>query len=125
MMHELINMLVNSSEVHPTLHLPSNDCRVEHAGENVKTIFGSRKREPPFRFSMCNIDVGDYITWYNDDDLRFKVHDDRTVEYNGNFLTLSALAAILLNKASSAGVRGPLYFKFRGTPLIELRESIN
>ena len=125
MVHALVDMLVDSSELHSIIPLTSNDCRIENTGENVKTIIGSRRREPPFRFSMCKIDVGDYITWYKDDGLRFKVHDDRTVEYNGQFLTLSALAAILLNKASSAGVRGPDYFKFRGTQLTELRESIN
>ena len=81
------------------------------------------KKQPSFRFSMCEIVPGDYITYTNDNSLKFKVLDDKHVEYEGNPWSLSPLAAELLFGDRKRSIQGPLYFEFNGKTLPELRKE--
>ncbi len=83
-----------------------------------------KERLSPFTFSTCNIQAGEYIFWGDDQDLQFKVLDDKTVEYKGKPFSLSGLAALLLGKSSSAGVAGPRYFKYNGEWLNDIRRRL-
>lgn len=83
-----------------------------------------KERLSPFTFSKCNIQTGEYIFWGDDQDLQFKVLDDKTVEYKGKPFSLSGLAALLLGKSSSAGVAGPRYFMYKGEWLNDIRHRL-
>ena len=83
-----------------------------------------KERLSPFTFSKCNISPGEYVEWYDDPTMTFKVVDDKMVEYNGKSFTLSGLAAILLGRDSSAGVHGPRRFKYKGEPLNDIRKRL-
>ncbi len=77
---------------------------------------------PPFTFSMCNINKGEEIEfWYNKtkpSGITCTVADDRHVEYNGEILSLSALAQRLLERPV---VHGPRHFKYKGEWLNDIR----
>lgn len=81
------------------------------------------ERIAPFTFSKCNTPVGATITFVNQSNAnsgaKCNVVDDKTVEYQGGTLFLSALAAELLG--SKWGVAGPRYFKYNGEWLNDIR----
>lgn len=81
------------------------------------------ERLSPFTFSKCNIPVGAVITYFNrgkaNSGLECTVVDDRTVEYQGRYYSLSALATEL--SGSKRGVAGPRYFKYNGEWLNTIR----
>ena len=81
------------------------------------------ERLSPFAFSKCNIPVGATITYFNrgnpNSGTECTVVDDKTVEYQGRNLSLSALATELTG--GKWGVAGPRYFKYRGEWLNNLR----
>ena len=83
-----------------------------------------KERLSPFTFSKCNISAGEFVSWYDDPDMQFKVLDEKTVEYKGKPFSLSALAALILGKDSSAGVAGPHYFKYKGEWLNDIRHRL-
>ena len=81
------------------------------------------ERMAPFTFSKCKIPVGATITFIHQGNAnsgtQCTVVDDKTVEYQGRKLSLSALATELIG--SKWGVAGPRYFKYNGVWLNELR----
>lgn len=81
------------------------------------------ERMSPFAFSKCGIPVGATITYFNRGNVNSgtecTVVDDKTVEYQGRRLSLSALATELTG--SKWGVAGPRYFKYNGEWLNDLR----
>lgn len=81
------------------------------------------ERMSPFAFSKCNIPIGVVITFFNkgndNSGAQCTVVDDKTVEYQGRRLSLSALATELMG--SKWGVAGPRYFKYNGEWLNDLR----
>ncbi|MBR3611380.1 MAG: GIY-YIG nuclease family protein [Oscillospiraceae bacterium] len=81
------------------------------------------ERLSPFAFSKCKIPVGATITFINQGNInsgaQCTVVDDKTVEYQGRKLSLSALATELTG--SKWEVAGPRYFKYNGEWLNELR----
>ena len=83
-----------------------------------------KERLSPFTFSKCKIQAGEYISWYDDPEMQFKVLDEKTVEYKGKPFSLSGLAALLQGKDSSAGVAGPRYFKYNGEWLNDIRRRM-
>ena len=85
------------------------------------------ERMSPFAFSKCNIPIGSTITYINrgnaNSGVECTVIDDKTVEYNGRKLSLSALATELTG--SKWGVAGPRYFKYNGEWLNDLRAKVD
>ena len=81
------------------------------------------ERMAPFTFSKCNIPIGATITFVSQGNsnsgAKCVVKDDKTVEYQGRSISLSALATELLG--SKWGVAGPRYFKYNGEWLNDLR----
>ena len=104
-----------------TLVKPSEDEIV--AEETAQEIVAERKEKAaPFRFSMCDISVGEEIEfWHRTNPNSGKVctvFDDRRVRFEGQVFSLSALASLFLGFNS---VAGPSYFKYHGEWLNELR----
>lgn len=81
------------------------------------------ERMSPFTFSKCKIPIGATIIFANqrnaNSGAKCTVVDDKTVEYCGERMSLSALASKLL--CSKNSVAGPRYFKYNGVWLNELR----
>lgn len=89
--------------------------------EQVAEEVSREAKRGPFRFSMCNIQVGEKVFFTNDSSIYATVIDDRHVEYNGETTSLSALAQLLLK--SNHSVQGPLYFTYEGKTLSEIRND--
>ena len=107
------------------LKLIAMDEAQRQAEETAQEIEEEHKeRLSPFTFSKCQIHPGDFISWYDDPEMKFRVLDEKTVEYKGKPFSLSGLAALLLGKSSSAGVAGPRYFKYKGEWLNDIRHRL-
>lgn len=82
-----------------------------------------QERMSPFRFSMCNIAIGEQVEFFcpsNDHHGElFDVVDDRHLLYNGEPWAMTALAKELLQAKWS--LAGPKYFKYKGEWLNDIR----
>ena len=78
-----------------------------------------KERQSPFRFSMCNIQHDEEIEYCNHPEIKCTVVDDKTVSYQGQTYSLSALAQLLTG--SKYSVADPRYFKYRGEWLNDMR----
>lgn len=93
------------------------------AAETAEEVEAEHKeRLSPFTFSKCNIAPGEEVEWYADPEMKFKVLDDKSVEYQGNSFSLSALASLL--SGSRGNVAGPRYFKYKGEWLNAIRQRL-
>lgn len=81
------------------------------------------KRRSNFRFSMIGANPGEEITYIHNPGCVATVYDDTHVLYDRRVYALSMLAAVLLGKTSTGGVRGPAYFLYKGETLAELRDE--
>lgn len=79
----------------------------------------STERAANFSFSKCQIPVGAKIEYYNNPNITATVVDDRSVEYNGETMSLTALAKLLSGKKYS--IAGPKFFKYKGVWLNDIR----
>ncbi len=83
-------------------------------------------RAVAFSFSICNIAVGECVEFcainnqHNGE--KFVVIDDKHVEYDGTNWSLSALAKYLLGV--NHAIQGPLYFKYKGELLTDIRKKL-
>ena len=82
----------------------------------------SRKRLPPFKFSMVGLKPGDVVAFAQDPDKQATVVDDSHVEYEGVTSSLSALAEQLTGVGHA--LQGPLYFAYEGELLTERRDRM-
>ena len=74
-----------------------------------------------FQFSLCGIEVGEYIEYCDDSSVIAKVVDDKHVEYEGEVYSLTGLARKLKN--TSSAIAGPHFFKYKGQWLNDLRNN--
>lgn len=85
-----------------------------------------RERMSVFAFSKCAIKPGEQIEFCCEGNIHsgelFEVADDKHVIYNGEPWSLSALAKELLN--CKYQVAGPLYFKYNGEWLNDIRTRL-
>lgn len=96
----------------------------EQADEEIAEDIKEERHErlAPFKFSLCGIKPGEEIEFYNDPSIKCTVKDDKTVEYNGQTYSLSALATKLAG--TKWPVAGPRYFKYKGEWLNEIRKRV-
>ena len=80
-----------------------------------------KKCQSPFRFPMCNIQPGKEIEYCDHPEIKCTVVDDKTVSYQGQFYSLSALAQLLTG--SKYSIAGPRYFKYKGEWLNDIHHS--
>lgn len=106
------------------LTLVQMDETERSAAEEAEEIEEEHKeRLSPFAFSKCNIGVGEIIEYGDDPEITCVVADDKSVKYQGQRYSLSALAQML--SGSRYSVAGPRYFKYKGEYLNDLRRRIN
>ena len=82
----------------------------------------SIERASNFSFSKCQIPIGAKIEYAYDESLKATVIDERNVEYNGETMSLTALAKILSGKQYS--IAGPKFFKYKGEWLNDIRHRL-
>lgn len=80
------------------------------------------ERAANFSFGACKILVGEQIEYYADPDIKVTVVDDRTVEFEGERYSLTALVKKLLGKRYS--IAGPKFFKYKGEWLNDIRHRL-
>ncbi len=81
------------AEIHGRVKLAVMDEAQRRAEETAQEIDAEHKeRQSPFRFSMCNIQPGEEIEYCTNPEIRCTVVDDKTVSYQGQTYSLSALA---------------------------------
>lgn len=98
-----------------------NEAEQAAAEEAEEIEAEHRERLSPFTFSKCNIEIGETIEYALNPQIVCKVVSDKTVEYEGQQYSLSALAKHLLN--SNSPVAGPRYFKYKGKWLNDIRQQ--
>lgn len=104
----------NLKKVAPTGEQLQEDQIAEEIKENA--------RRGPFRFSKCKIPVNSTIYFIQDKTKSATVVDDRHVKYNGETVSLTALAKTLLGVTTS--VQGPLYFMYNDERLSDIRNKL-
>jgi len=82
----------------------------------------STERASNFSFTKCKIPAGDQIEYAYDPSLKAAVVDDRNVEYQGETMSLTALAKLLSGKKYA--IAGPKFFKYKGEWLNDIRHRL-
>lgn len=78
-----------------------------------------------FKFSMCGIHIGEYVT-FDPTGVQVKVATDNSVEYNGRIYKLSPFAGTFMPedmRNHSGAYQGAKYFSYKGNVLTELRQE--
>ncbi|MDO4568745.1 MAG: GIY-YIG nuclease family protein, partial [Clostridia bacterium] len=96
------------------------EIQAEKAAQEIDTEHTERASN--FSFSKCQIPIGAQIEYAYDASLKAKVVDDRNVEYNGETMSLTALAKLLSGKKYA--IAGPKFFKYNGEWLNDIRQSL-
>lgn len=78
-------------------------------------------KQPRIDLFSLGLKAGDQLSFIPDAQIKIKVVDSRHVEYKGKISSLTAVAKQLLNRNN--GVRGPQYWMFNGTPLLEMEKK--
>ena len=97
-----------------------DEVQAEETAQEIDTE--STERASNFSFSKCQIPVGEFIEYYGDPTILAEVVDDRTVRYNEQTMSLTALAKMLSGKRYS--VAGPRFFKYKGEWLNDIRRRL-
>lgn len=75
-----------------------------------------------FSFFKCNISMGEQIEYAYDSNILATVVGDRSIEYNGTTMSLTALAKLLTGKKYA--IAGPRFFKYKGEWLNDIRDRL-
>lgn len=96
-----------------------DELKAEETAAEIK----NEARRGPFRFSMIGVKPGEEISFYNDDSVIAVVVDDRSIRYGTEVMFLSKAAAIVLGDENKS-VAGPMYWKYQGKALADLRNEM-
>ncbi|HRH32230.1 MAG TPA: GIY-YIG nuclease family protein [bacterium] len=96
---------------------PNKDF-VESA-DDQKALDKARERRSTFNFAMVNIPTGSILTFVNRPEVFSRVLDNRRVEFNGEDLSITRAAQIVLGH--NRPIQGPLYWEYEGETLVERR----
>lgn len=98
---------------------------VVHAEKEEEKIKSPKKRSR-FKFSMVNIQIGEYITFIPTN-INVKVASDDSIEYEGRIYKLSPFVGTFLpdeKRTPSNAYQGAKYFSYKGQILDDLRSMI-
>lgn len=96
-----------------------DELKDEETAAEVK----SEAKRGLFRFSMIGLKPDTTICFYNDESVTAEVVDDRSIWYGNEVMSLSKAAAIVLGDESKS-VAGPIYWKYQGKSLAEMRNEM-
>lgn len=112
------------AEIHGTmdkLHLHSISNADAKQEERAKSI--ARQKKEKFEFGRLGIPIGAELVFIHDTSIKVVVaNEKRTVTYNGEDWSLSALAKVLLN--SNNVVAGTLHFAYNGETISDMRDRL-
>lgn len=122
---EAYDMLVAMAEIHNCtdklqLITPNEAEAKEELAQEIDTE--SHEKAEKFSFVKCQIPFGAELEYYENPNLKCKVVNDRKVEYQGESMSLTALAKRLSGKKYS--IAGPRYFKYKGEWLNDIRQRM-
>lgn len=100
--------------------LSDEEKNAEQTAQEIDTE--STERAANFSFIKCKIPIGDKIEYCENPEITATVVDDRNVEYDGEVMSLTALAKLLSGKKYS--IAGPKFFKYKGEWLNSLRHRL-
>ena len=87
--------------------------------EDQKALNQARSRRSIFNFAMVDIPAGSELSYINDENIKAKVLDKKSIEFQGQTTSLSASAQKLLGY--SYQVQGTIYWMYEGETLDERR----
>ena len=90
--------------------------------EDQQALNQARKKRSIFNFAMVNIPVGAELVFSRDENIKARVVDNRSIELNGEIVSLSNSAQKILGYASS--VQGTAYWMHEGELLDERRKRM-
>lgn len=90
--------------------------------EDQQALNQARKKRAIFNFAMVNIPVGAELVFSRDENIKARVIDNRSIELNGEVVSLSSSAQKILGYAS--GVQGTAYWMYEGELLDERRKRM-
>ena len=94
-------------------------------GSNAKPNNPKEKKRPRFKFSMCDIKVGELITFVPTG-LVVKVASDDSIEYEGRIFKLSPFVGTYLpeeRRTPSGAYQGAKFFSYKGKILDDIRKE--
>ncbi len=91
--------------------------------EEARSIEESAHRGPLKLITDCKIPKGDYIEFMQNPDIKARVNDDRTIEYDGMVMSITALADKIYSDRGEArpNSAATTMFSYRGERLTDLR----
>ena len=101
-------------------NLPDEVEEVEESNEDETKLIS--KRTKPFSFEEIGIEIGEYVYYYSNPEIKAKVVSVNRVEYEGIEYSLSNLTGIL-DEWRITAYQGPLYWAYNGERLTEIRKK--
>jgi hypothetical protein len=100
----------------------TSQVNTEFSKEDTQALIDNERRQP-FRFSLAKVPVGAVLQFTRDESKTCRVIDDKYVDFEGQKMSLSRVALLLLKKMGykSPQVQGPLYWSYEGDSLVERR----
>ena len=94
--------------------------------DDAEAIERTRRRRPPFRFSMVGIPVGAELVFARDPNQTASVVDDKTIRFRDQLTSLSAAASLIMGEMGFRGSNypGPDYWLYEGQTLWEFRNEV-
>ena len=102
------------------IEMNENEVQDEQLAQDIENEHSERASN--FSFSACQIEIGEEIEYYEDSEIKAVVVDDRSVSYEGQTYSLTALAKKLSGRKYA--IAGPKFFKYKGEWLNDIRQRL-
>lgn len=98
---------------------------IDLSQEELQALADNERRQP-FRFSLAKVPVNAVLQFIRDESKTCRVIDDKYIEFDGQAMSLSGAASLLLKSMGykSPSVQGPLYWSYEGESLVERRRKV-
>ncbi len=103
---------------------PGSD--IVETADDQKALNEERARRSGFSFDIIGVKPGEVLSSMFDERVTAVVHDNRTVMFRGQRMSLSASAMVVAreNGFNWSAIQGPQYWKYDGSTLSELRNKL-
>lgn len=102
-----------------------DEARVVETQEDIDALVRAKNRKKVFNFGMIGMPVGTVLVHTHDPNATCAVHDDRNVMFEGEVMSLSKSAGIVLDRLGlSSNVAGTVYWTSEGKTLWALRSEM-
>ena len=101
------------------------DNKPMEESENKEEVTKREVKRSRFKFSMCGIKIGEFVT-FDPTGIQVKVATDDSVEYNGRIYKLSPFVGTFMPEEmrnQSGAYQGAKFFSYNGKTLTSLRQE--